>query len=326
MSLQRCAFCIVLLSRVLLGCSKSSPFFTVDEELSTILDLEDRILDLVEYQIRHYLRSDVNNYDVDLNLMLGVSIMKGQFMSCYKNSRIHSNAGFFKIYKLNVMIRNLYVKFYKNNLMDSTRTILDHKLWISPQTLKHKSNITLPTKVWFDEDILADGDAYFRNISDKCIGQVISSCNVTYECFQLEFKKRFFGYALTHQVLYIHLLRKMKICKNLKHRNVLKEIIQNKCSTIFEEAQNMASDLKMLDRYKDLFIEQIAVCGIQNMVDFFRQEWFPIIVSSIKHNKCVQHKNDESSCDSHLTGVSLAALGVYWKFLCHKINTIYGAY
>lgn len=48
-------------------------------------------------------------------------------------------------------------------------------------------------------------------------------------------------------------------CKNLKHRNVLKEIIQHKCSTIFEEAQYMANDLEMLDRYKDLFIEQSKI-------------------------------------------------------------------
>ncbi|XP_003245325.1 UPF0764 protein C16orf89 homolog [Acyrthosiphon pisum] len=323
MSLQRYAFCVVLLSRALLGC-RASQFFTVDEELNTVRDLENRILDLVESTIRYYLRPDVDNENVNLNLMLGVSIMKGQFMSCTEHSRINYNTRFYKMYKLNTMIRNLYVKFYKNNLMDSMRTILDHKLWISPQTLKHKSNITLPAKIWFDEDILAYGDAYFRNISDKCIGQVISSCRVTYECFQLEFQKQFLGYALTHQVLYIHLLKRMK-CNNLKHRNVLKEIIQYKCSTIFEEAQNMAKDFEMLDRYKDLFIEQIAVCGMQNMVDFFQPEWFLIIVSSIKHNKCTQHKNNKSSCDSHLTGVSLAALGVYWKFLCYQVNK-YGAY
>ncbi|CAI6342790.1 unnamed protein product [Macrosiphum euphorbiae] len=323
MSLQRYAFCVVLLIRALLGC-RASQFFTVDEELNTVRDLENRILDLVDSTIRYYLRPDVGNDNVDLNLMLGVSIMKGQFMSCTENSRINYNIRFYKMYKLNTMIRNLYVKFYKNNLMDSMRTILDHKLWISPKTFKHKSNITLPSKIWFDEDILANGDAYFRNISDKCIGQVISSCSVTYECFQLEFQKQFLGYSLTHQVLYIHLLKRMK-CNKLKHRNLLKKIIQHKCSTIFEEAQNMAKDFEMLDRYKDLFIEQIAVCGMQNMVDFFQPEWFSIIVSSIKHNKCIQHKNNKSSCDSHLTGVSLAALGVYFKFLCYKVNK-YGAY
>lgn len=88
--------------------------------------------------------------------------------------------------------------------------MLDPTLWTSAQSLIHKSNITLPAK-WYNKDILANGDSYFRNISDKCIGQVLSSCNVTYECFQPEFRKQFFGYALTHQVLYIHILKKVSI-------------------------------------------------------------------------------------------------------------------
>lgn len=49
-------------------------------------------------------------------------------------------------------------------------------------------------------------------------------------------------------------------CKNMKYpNNVLKEIIHHKCSTIFEEAQNIANDFEMPDRYKDLFIEQSKV-------------------------------------------------------------------
>ncbi|XP_026807095.1 UPF0764 protein C16orf89 homolog [Rhopalosiphum maidis] len=321
MSLQWYAFCLALLSKALLAGCKPSPLFIDDEEVNIVRNLENRVLDFIESSIGYYLRSDVDNDDVDLNLMLGVSIMKGQFMSCTDNPRMNYNTGFSKTYKLNIMIENLYLKFYKNNLLDSTRKILDHKLWISPQTLIHKSNITLPAKIWHDKDILDNGDVYFRNISDKCIGQAISSCNVTHECFQPEFQKQFFRYALTHQVLYIHLLKKMK-CKNMKYQNdVLKEIIKHKCSIIFEEAQNIANDFEMQDRYKDLFIEQIAICGMENMVDFFRPEWFSIIVSSIIHNNCIEHKNNKLSCDSHLTGVSLAALGVYWKFLCYKVNT-----
>ncbi|KAE9542805.1 hypothetical protein AGLY_002716 [Aphis glycines] len=324
MSLQY-AFCLAFLSRTLLANCKTLPLFIVDDEVSTVRDLENRILDLIESSIRYYLRSDVDDDDVDLNLMLGVSIMKGQFMSCTDNPRMNYNTDFYKKYKLNTMIENLYSRFYKNNLLDSTKEILDHELWISPQTLIHKSNITLPSKIWYDKDILAKSDGYFRNISDKCISQVIFSCNVTYECFQLEFQNHFFRYALTHQVLYIHLLKKMN-CKNMKYpNNVLKEIIHHKCTTVFEEAQNIAKDFEISDRYKDLFIEQIAVCGVQNMVDFFRPEWFSIIVSSIVRNDCIEYKNNKLSCDSHLTGVSLAALGVYWKFLCYKVNT-YGVY
>ena len=84
MSLQRFAICVALLSKALLDC-KTSPFFTVDEELSIVRDLENRILDLVESPIRYYLRSDVDNNNVDLNLMLGVSIMKGKgYLFCFR--------------------------------------------------------------------------------------------------------------------------------------------------------------------------------------------------------------------------------------------------
>jgi len=75
---------VVLLSRALLGC-KASPFFTVDEELNTVRDVENGILDLVESTVRYYLRSDVPNDNVDLNLMLGVSIMKGKgYLICFR--------------------------------------------------------------------------------------------------------------------------------------------------------------------------------------------------------------------------------------------------
>lgn len=59
---------------------KALPLFIVDDEVSTARDLENRILDLIESSIRYYLRSDVGYDEVDLNLMLGVSIMKGKML------------------------------------------------------------------------------------------------------------------------------------------------------------------------------------------------------------------------------------------------------
>jgi len=80
MSLQWYAFCLAFLSRTLLANCKALPLFIVDDEVSTARDLENRILDLIESSIRYYLRSDVGYDEVDLNLMLGVSIMKGKML------------------------------------------------------------------------------------------------------------------------------------------------------------------------------------------------------------------------------------------------------
>jgi len=80
MSLQWYAFCLVLLSEALLAGCKPSPLFIVDDEVNIVRNLENRILDFIESSIGYYLRSDVDNDDVDLNLMLGVSIMKGKML------------------------------------------------------------------------------------------------------------------------------------------------------------------------------------------------------------------------------------------------------
>jgi len=50
--------------------------------------------------------------------------------------------------------------------------------------------------------------------------------------------------------------------------NVLKEIIHHKCTTVFEEAQNIANDFEMSNRYKDLFIEQSKVLNCHQKIYF----------------------------------------------------------
>lgn len=94
------------------------------------------------------------------------------------------------------------------------RKILDYRLWTSPQKIIRKSHIALSRD--FNEDSIANGDLYFRNISDKCIRQVISTCEITPECFESELIDDFSGYALTHQVLHLHIFKKVSKCIYLR--------------------------------------------------------------------------------------------------------------
>lgn len=55
-----------------------SPIKGIKNELSTLRGLENRILDLIEQPIQYYLNSNIDN--VDVNFMLGVSIMRGKFL------------------------------------------------------------------------------------------------------------------------------------------------------------------------------------------------------------------------------------------------------
>lgn len=104
----------------------------------------------------------------------------------------------------------LKIKTQKVNLLKcvSVSKILEFRLWTSPEKVMHTSQfITLPKG--FNVNYIANGDSYFRNISDKCIRQVISTLKMTKECVGPELTDGFFGYALTHQVLYLHILKKV---------------------------------------------------------------------------------------------------------------------
>lgn len=87
--------------------------------------------------------------------------------------------------------------------------MLDYHLWTSLPKILHKSHVMLPRE--FNEDFFDKSDLYFRNISDKCIEQMISVCEISPECYRPELNDEYFGYALTHQVLYIHILNKVSI-------------------------------------------------------------------------------------------------------------------
>ncbi|XP_025425281.1 UPF0764 protein C16orf89 homolog [Sipha flava] len=289
--------------------------------------LRNRILDLIDLSIRYYLHAAQAD-KVDANLMLGVSIMKGQLMSCTDPYEHDFN----RMHVLMKIINELYWMFYenKNYSVDSktitvSRKMFDHNLWTSSSEIVRTSPGTSPTaRGLFDADRVADDDLFYRNISDGCIFQAVTACRTTPECLVPELAADgVSGYALTHQVLYAHVLKKMK-CVDPVIEIKVDEIIRNKCGLIYNEAMSIVNDAIALEKYKDLFIEQIAICGMQNMVEFIKPEWLSI-VASVTHLDCYQHKNNDLNCDSHLTGVSLASLGVYWKFLCYKVNT-YGAH
>lgn len=188
---------------------------------------------------------------------------------CKKCYRAHS-----------IALRTYFSRVYCIKLFPDKK-MLDYRLWTSLPTIIRKSRqITLPRG--FDENFIIRGDLYFRNISDKCIHQIISNCEISLECYRPELSDEFFGYALTHQVLYIHILNKVitrvqyyyyivydmssniismrcyqfNCPKNENFRKILENIMHDKCSRMFNEALYISNDIDMLKKYKDLFIEQ----------------------------------------------------------------------
>ncbi|XP_050541127.1 UPF0764 protein C16orf89 homolog isoform X3 [Daktulosphaira vitifoliae] len=298
--------------------------FTVNgffvENIITPQDWEDKIFDAIESTISYYLNTDVNN--LDTSLMLGVSIMKGQMLSCAKNFKMNRKS--FNLlnrsYAISKMANKLNDRFFKANITVSkiTKRILDNNLWTSFRKFIWKTHV-IPISD-FDMKSMASEDLFFQNVSDTCILELLTDCRPSTKCIRSELEDNFLGYALTHQVLYIHILKKMKC---LKHniQIILDGFIQDKCNTMVNEAEYMINSPNILYDYRDLFIEQIAVCGMENMIDFIRPEWLSFILSLQNQQGCFQNAIEKQfDCDTHLTGVSLAALGVYWKFLCYHNN------
>lgn len=89
--------------------------------------------------------------------------------------------------------------------------MFDHNLWTSSSEIVRTSPRTLPaTRGMFNADRVADDDLFYRNISDKCIFQAVTACRTTPECLVPELATDgVSGYALTHQVLYAHVLKKV---------------------------------------------------------------------------------------------------------------------
>ncbi|XP_050422183.1 UPF0764 protein C16orf89 homolog [Adelges cooleyi] len=290
-------------------------------DLIGLQDWQSKILDSIESTITHYLNE--NDEVINANLMLGVSIMKGQLMSCVnKPARSRKSFELMKRwYAINKVTNKLYEKFYRTNITEPkiTKKILDPELWTSSKEIIHSTHHLPINEADMDSSVVED--LFFQNVSDTCILELLTSCRPSAKCIRSELEDNFLGYALTHQVLYIHILKKMNCIKSSVHI-ILDGFTQDKCNTMFNEAMYIVGDSNVFNDYKDLFIEQIAVCGMENMVDFIRPEWLLVLMSLQNQQGCFQSGDDNQSCDLHLAGVSLAALGVYWKFVCFKNNKI----
>lgn len=74
-------------------------------ELGIIQNLKNRIIDLIDLQIQYYLKY---NTSVDVNLMLGVAIMKGKI--CFSNKVYYFHFNF--IYSINIIDKNKLIESY----------------------------------------------------------------------------------------------------------------------------------------------------------------------------------------------------------------------
>ncbi|CAH0394544.1 unnamed protein product [Bemisia tabaci] len=219
---------------------------------------------------------------VDVNLLFGFAIVAGQ-LEIIQESIPQGSSWHTQIQKL----RNDLTQFREETVCLGCplfNYIYDYLNVISPMTwtfsegykwLKFRDFPTRLPRQRYDETLN-------RNASDFCLQRISEECNASEECIAMELNPSSTGYALTHQILFL-ILAKQFGCEIKFKGEILdaEDIIQRKCTHAFVEAHDLYRKSVFRDPVAcDLFIEQIAVCGLMNIVDFFEiRRWFEFILS-----------------------------------------------
>ncbi|KAK3930271.1 UPF0764 protein C16orf89-like protein [Frankliniella fusca] len=169
--------------------------------------------------------------------------------------------------------------------------------------------------------------------SDRCIGALLAPgarCHVPEECARAEVQDAgdaAVGYAATHRVLYHHVARQMG-CSRPGSAVGTRDAIERLCDGILLEAEDIAR-AGFPPLLRDLFAEQMALCGLQGFEAFARASWLDRLLSWQRPAGCFGDLGEQreaagpflalrdnarlddplgNQCLSHLTGVAAAAV------------------
>ncbi|KAL1422400.1 hypothetical protein MTO96_022270 [Rhipicephalus appendiculatus] len=210
-----------------------------------------------------------------------------------------------------------------------SRGVLQHNFWTDPP---------IPTGVEPVEN--ASGRAPHHNfseeMSDSCMTQLFSSAScrgVNSTCWETMTGGKHSGYNLTHQVLFLTIAFKMN-CTAVMERfsdfygqPPAAQNLASKCARVAREAQAVAeSDFPA--RKRDLFLEQVTVCGFLDGDVFKNTSFMEAALSwqredgcfeSWRHRKHRKHRRrakreervDDDGCSMHMTSMGAAALATW---------------
>ncbi|GAV09706.1 hypothetical protein RvY_19199 [Ramazzottius varieornatus] len=198
--------------------------------------------------------------------------------------------------------------------------------------------------------------------SDECVHHMLVSawrdpkqCHVPEECWKIVHAPSFSGYSLTHQLFLLEIGAKIG-CQNELQRleakqggHTIGDEADRICANVYSQAMTIAHAGFPKGKH-DIFMEQVALCGILGYANVFQSEWLDAILSWQQPNGCYGYPIDkkattigplsarrttvpagssmpvlsrakrqdrpmEDGCSSHRTAVAAAALAAYVKFL-----------
>jgi hypothetical protein len=110
--------------------------------------------------------------------------------------------------------------------------------------------------------------------SDACIFQLFNcgQQKMSEECRRLFVEGEQSLYSLTHQVIYTLFAEKNKCYNSLRTSEALRAYQKKLCSKVWVEA-NAIWESGTPPHFSDLFVEQIAICGMAGFPNFLRRDW-----------------------------------------------------
>lgn len=175
-----------------------------------------------------------------------------------------------------------------------------------------------------------------ETISDVCITQLFSSdlCrDLNSTCWEVMTGGQQTSYGLTHQVLFLWIALKLNCTDMLKNFSKLydqppaDQNLVSKCSKVANEAQSKAQE-GFSRSEKDLFLEQVTVCGFIDRSVFKDTPLMNEVLSWQRDDGCFptwrqrrrrrvkrEERVDSDGCSMHTSSVGAAALATFLEII-----------
>ncbi|BFZ18770.1 hypothetical protein BsWGS_21809 [Bradybaena similaris] len=287
--------CLLLLLLPLCLASVAVYYFTIDNrhqvdyKQSLLDDVFTALLKVVEFLSTDY-------PDINMDGLYGYRICQGMLIGTLQDC---SHESFRCPDKLKYRIQDIIARL--DELADRALPFVEQKdedyynnylpVLKAPFTFKY-----IPEKFHhLPEQSPLTPESYNGQTGDKCFGGIMGTlidgdgkvppCTFVDGCWELMTVKGTIGYFTTHQLLYFLFGQHSGCSQQLGDRTIkdmgvsLRDWQRHLCQQIYLDATYREYNLQMEVRSEDLFLEQIALCGVLGFQNFFNETWMRMVLT-----------------------------------------------
>uniref|UniRef100_W5MIN6 Chromosome 16 open reading frame 89 n=1 Tax=Lepisosteus oculatus TaxID=7918 RepID=W5MIN6_LEPOC len=320
---------------------------TEQDVISDVLSSLDRAAGFFENEFR----------DINLDGVVGYRILSVELAEALKRWQDTDPGSSAHLSRAQGLARRL------NDIIAQAVTVLQHS---DPKYYREFEPI-LETRFWTVPDVwntsdptlayakLRDMECYDEQLSDKCMTLLLGTwkdngtpCIVTKSCRETMTRFGCPRYSLSHQLLYF-MMGRMQGCSNIlqgEHRQAranltIRDYEKIFCSNMMKSNVEFEKD-GYPSQTRDIFIENIMLCGLAGFSDFYKSSWLQHIffwqdpeegcfgkdgklhtyvvinnlLETLQLRKRVKRREKtlKDGCSSHMTGVAVSTLGGYLNY------------